>query len=184
MKERPQALYNVLDFGAVADGRSKDTEAICKTIEECANHGGGTVYFPAGTYLTGTIHLQNHITLYIEAGATLLFSRDFRDYPPVQTRWEGVECYGFSPLIYGRDLKHISVMGRGVLDGQGDAWWNALAKRRQEGPLTPQTEMELKLARLNPGYKTAGSGGGGREIQFLRPPLLQLMNCTNLHLDG
>ena len=184
MREKPPAPYNVLDFGAVADGRAKDTEAIGQAINECARHGGGTVYFPAGTYLTGTIHLQSHITLYLEAGATVLFSRDFHDYPPAPTRWEGVECYGFSPLIYGKDLECVTLKGRGTLNGQGDAWWNELARRRQEGRLMPQTEMELELARLNPGYETAGSGGGGREMQFLRPPLVQFMNCKNICLGG
>ena len=113
--------HNLLDFGAVGDGHAKNTEAIRKAIDECARLGGGTVYFPAGTYLTGPIHLKIQVTLYIEAGATLLFSRDFRDYPPVLTRWEGVECYGFSSLIYGKDLEHVSIIGRGTLDGQGDA---------------------------------------------------------------
>ncbi len=176
--------YNVLDFGAVADGHVKNTGAIAQAIDACARQGGGTVYFPAGTYLTGAIHLQNHVTLYLESGATLLFSRDFHDYPPVPTRWEGVECYGFSPLIYGKDLQDVGLMGRGTLDGQGNVWWSELAKRRQEGTTTPQTNMEKELARLNPGYEHAGSGGGGREMQFLRPPLVQLMNCKNVRLDG
>lgn len=180
----PFSVHNVLDFGAIGDGKVKNTEAIRKAIDECARHGGGSVYFPAGIYLTGPIHLQNHVTLYIEAGATILFSRDFHDYPPVPTRWEGVECYGFSPLVYGKDLENVSIMGRGTLDGQGEVWWNELRQRRQQGAITPQTKMEQELARLNPGYETAGSGGGGREMQFLRPPLVQLMNCTNVRLDG
>lgn len=178
------ALYNVVDFGAVGDGQIKNTDAIRLAMTACAAQGGGTVYVPAGIYVTGPIHLQNHITLYLESGATLLFCRDFAEYPPVRTRWEGVECYGFSPLIYGKDLHDVSLMGRGTLDGQGDAWWSALAQRRAEGPFTPHTDMELELARLNPGYENAGSGGGGRGMQFLRPPLVQLMNCRNVRLDG
>ena len=50
--------------------------------------------------------------------------------------------------------------------------------------MTPKTEMERELARLNPGYETAGSGGAGRESQFLRPPLVQLMYCKNVRQDG
>jgi rhamnogalacturonyl hydrolase YesR/polygalacturonase len=177
-------FYNVRHFGAKGNSKVKDTEAIQQTITFCAKHGGGTVVFPPGIYLTGSIHLCSNLTLYIDLGATLLFSSDFGDYPPVRTRWEGVECYGFSPLVYGSELENISVIGRGTLDGQGEAWWNELRRRRQEGITQPESEFEKQLAQLNPGYESAGSGGGGREIQFLRPPLVQLINCRNVLLEG
>ncbi|GAK55202.1 hypothetical conserved protein [Candidatus Vecturithrix granuli] len=176
--------YNVRALGVVGNGIRKETRAIQQIIDQCAQHGGGTIYFPAGIYLTGSLHLRSFITLYLDAGATLLFSRDFEDYPPVQTRWEGVECYGFSPLIYGNNLENISVIGRGTLDGQGSVWWDAFKERREQGRTGPETEFERELARLNTGYESSGSGGGGRETQFLRPPLVQFMNCRNVHLEG
>ncbi len=176
--------YNVLDFGAIGNGSTKDSAAIQQTIDECARNGGGTVYVPAGTYLTGRICLRSHITLFLDAGATLLFSDDFQEYPPEQTRWEGVECYGFSPLMYGKNLENVSLIGRGTLDGQGGPWWNERENRRREGKNRPETEIEKRLAMLNTDYETAGSGGGGRETQFLRPPLVQFMNCTNVLLEG
>lgn len=177
-------FYNVCDFGAIGDGATLNTQAIQHAITTCADNGGGTVYVPAVTYLTGAIHLRSHITLFVEAGATLLFSQNFQDYPFVPTRWEGVECYGFSPLIYGKDLEQVSLIGRGTLDGQGEVWWKALRARRQQGPMRPETDLEKQLSQLNPRYATDGSGGGGREIQFLRPPLVQFYNCRNLHLEG
>jgi len=177
-------FYNVRCFGAKGDGKVKDTAAIQQAITFCEKHGGGTVVFPSGIYFTGSIRLCSNLTLYIDSGATLLFSSDFGDYPPVRTRWEGVECYGFSPLVYGSELENVSIIGRGTLDGQGEAWWNELRKRRQDGRTWPESEFEKQLARLNIEYESAGSGGGGREMQFLRPPLVQLINCRNVLLEG
>jgi len=96
-------VFNVKDFGATGDGINKDTDAFKKAISECQKNGGGTLYIPAGIYLTGPIHLKSNITLYIENGAVLKFSQDIDDYPTVYTRWEGEEAEVYSPLIYGED---------------------------------------------------------------------------------
>lgn len=78
-----------------------NTSFIQKAINELNQQGGGTVYFPAGTFLTGKIHLKSNITLYLEAGSFLLFSDNFDDYlPMVKSRWEGTDVINFSPLIY------------------------------------------------------------------------------------
>jgi polygalacturonase len=119
------AKYNVLDFNVIGDGKTKNTQAIADVIAACQAGGGGTVYFPAGTYLTGAVHLRSNMTLYLEAGAKLLFSTDFDDYPMVLTRWSGYQCYGYSPLIYGIDLFNVSIKGEGIIDGQGHVWWEA-----------------------------------------------------------
>ncbi len=65
-------FYNVRAFGAVGDGQTLDSPAINKAIDACAAAGGGTVLFPAGTYLCGSIHLKSNIHLLIDAGATIL----------------------------------------------------------------------------------------------------------------
>jgi len=175
---------NIMDFGAKANGNDKDSEAIKKAVENCKKNGGGTIYFPAGTYLTGAIHLCSNITLYIESGALIKFSSDFNDYPPVKTRWEGIECYGFSPLVYAYNQENITITGRGILEGQGQIWWDEIKNKRKENRLKPESEMEIKLAELNPDYANQSSGGGGRETQFLRPPLIQFMNCKNILIEG
>ena len=110
-------FFNVLRFGASPNGTTKCTEAIAKAIDAAAARGGGTIYFPAGTYLTGPIHLRSHITLYVDAGATLKFSTDFDDYlPMVPSRWEGVTVTNFSPLIYAYQAEGIAIVGRGTLE--------------------------------------------------------------------
>ncbi|MEX2569394.1 MAG: glycosyl hydrolase family 28-related protein [Cyclobacteriaceae bacterium] len=60
--------YNVLNFGAKGDGKTIDTKAIQNTIDKAAEDGGGTVYFPAGTYISGTLFLKSNITIHLEAG--------------------------------------------------------------------------------------------------------------------
>ena len=63
-----RVFYNVKDFGAKGDGVVIDGVAINKAIEEAANAGGGTVFFPAGNYLSGSIHLKSNICLFIDQG--------------------------------------------------------------------------------------------------------------------
>src|SRR4051794_35474167 len=81
--------YNVRDFGAAGDGQTPDTRALQAAIDACAAQGGGTVFVPAGGYVAGSLFLRSQITLYLDAGATLLGSEDPADYPIVEGRWEG-----------------------------------------------------------------------------------------------
>ncbi|HYH02716.1 MAG TPA: glycoside hydrolase family 28 protein [Bacillota bacterium] len=127
-------IFNITDFGAVADGKTLCTEAFVAAIKACVERGGGTVYVPAGRFLTGPIHFQSNITLNLDAGARLLFSQDPADYPLVYTRWEGAECECYSPLLYGANLENIAVVGRGVLDGQGQPWWEKKWQNKLEYP--------------------------------------------------
>jgi polygalacturonase len=122
---------NVRDFGAVGDGQALDTQAIQSAIDACAARGGGTVFVPAGAYATGALALRSHITLYLDAGATLLGSEDPADYPVIASRWEGREQPTHAPLIGGRDLRNIALVGRGTIDGRGAGWW----QRKLQGTL-------------------------------------------------
>ena len=105
-------VYNVIDFGAKGDGRTKNTAAINAAIIKCSSVGGGHVVVSRGDYLTGAIHLKSNVDLHIEANAILRFSTDPGDYLPlVRTRWEGDDCYNFSPLIYADGQTNFAVTG-------------------------------------------------------------------------
>lgn len=105
--------FNPLDYGAVGDGRTASTVAIQRAIDDCRGHGGGTVLIPAGTYLTGTLRVYSNMRLQLEPGATLLGSRRLEDYDPDHPH-----------LIWGDRLQRFRLVGDGVVDGQGEAFFD------------------------------------------------------------
>ncbi len=118
-------VYSINDFGAVADGKTLNTLAFQKAIQECAANGGGQVLVPNGKYLTGAIHLESNVNLHLDDHAEILFSLNPKDYPIVHTSFEGTELMNFSPLIYAKNKTNIAVTGKGTLNGQADStnWW-------------------------------------------------------------
>ncbi|WP_320774753.1 glycoside hydrolase family 28 protein [Streptomyces sp. CRN 30] len=122
----PAREVPVTRFGARGDARTDCTLALRRAIVACHTAGGGRVTVPPGVWLTGPVRLLSHVELHLAEGATLRFDRDPARYlPPVLTRFQGVECYGYTPFVYARDERDIAVTGRGVLDGQADEehWW-------------------------------------------------------------
>ena len=142
-------FHDVRDYGAIANDDTKDTDAIRKAIDAAVGAGGGTVYFSAGRYVSGSIHLKSNITLHLDAGAVLTFSQDFDDYlPMVQSRWEGTECINFCPPIYAYRAENIAIVGRGLIDGQGRAWWDFHRKIRAEFAQKKKIEEPSKWSKL------------------------------------
>jgi polygalacturonase len=87
--------------------------------DHAAGRGSGTVFLPAGRYLTGRLFLRNNISLHLDSGAVILGSEDPGDYPIVHSRWEGKHQDTHAPLITGQNLSNVSVTGRGTIDGRG-----------------------------------------------------------------
>lgn len=123
-------MYNVKDYGAKGDGTTIDNGAINKAITEAAAAGGGTVYFPAGTYASFSIRLKSHISLYIDQGATILAAANTtapNTYDePEPNEWGDkykYQDFGHShwhnSLIWGENLEDISIMGPGTIYGKG-----------------------------------------------------------------
>jgi hypothetical protein len=119
------AFYNVRAFGAAGDGKTLDSPAINKAIDACAEAGGGTIFLPAGTYLSGSIRLKSNIHLLIDAGATLLGApqalgaydaEEPFDGPAFQ---DGGHTYFHNSLIWGENLTNISITGQGMINGGG-----------------------------------------------------------------
>jgi len=141
------AQYSVRDFGAAGDGRTKDTAAIQSAIDACAKAGGGTVYLPAGQYLTGAIQLRSHIIFEVGPGAVILGSEDPADYPLRDNAWGG-DRKTISSLIYAADVEDVTITGRGTINGQGQVWWKrqwlAAPKAGMPAPSTPADFAEIK----------------------------------------
>ena len=176
--------HDITAYGAVGDGTTDNSEAIAKAFAACREAGGGTVFVPAGVWLTGPIELASRTTLEIEAGATLTFTDRFEAYPPTFTRWSGYECYGHRPLLYGKDLERVAIKGEGVIDGQGEAWWNAY-RRLKSGETEGISPFREELIERNRHlYAAMDSTFVEWETQFLRPALLQLIDCKHVLLEG
>ena len=114
--------FNVQNYGAIGDGETVSTEAIQKAIDDCAKTGG-TVYFPAGTFLSGSIFLKSNVALHLDHGAVLLGSTNQDDYPVTIPEYRSyTDNYVIRSLIYAEKAEHISIYGRGTIDGQGKAF--------------------------------------------------------------
>ena len=171
----PEATFNIRDFGAVPDGTTKNTDAFRKAIAATVTAGGGTVLVPQGRWLTGAIHLKSNVNLHVAAGAEILFSQEFADYLPVVfTRWEGIELYNYSPLIYARDCTNVAVTGAGKLNGQGQAWWPW--KQTQKPVFARVYDMVIAGTRVED--RVFGTEGG------LRPSFIQTVGCKNVLVEG
>jgi polygalacturonase len=121
-------------FGVCGDGVAMETVALQAAIDACSERGGGTVVLPAGRYRTGTLFFRDRVSLYLDAGATLIGSQDPADYPVTSNRWEGAEQPTHAPLLAGSHLRDIAVLGRGVIDGSGESWWMAFREKRLSHP--------------------------------------------------
>ncbi len=102
-------LY-ITDFGAVADGVTKSTDAINETINKVAQAGGGYAIVPPGEYVSGTIELKSNVYLYLEPGATIFGSMDINDFRSASRR------IGCKTLILGDGLFNSGILGHGTLD--------------------------------------------------------------------
>ena len=114
--------YNVLEYGAKADGKTKETRFVQAAIDSCNAQGGGTVFFPAGRYLCGSLHLKSNVALSLDHGATILMSPDNNDFDPYEilnfkTAGDKETSYFHYALIWGEDVEHISITGTGTIDG-------------------------------------------------------------------
>lgn len=178
------ATVKLESFGGIADGLFDNTEAFRSAFESMREGGGGMLILGSGVWSTGPIKLFSLSTLYLEEDAILSFIPEPERYPPVCTRWEGVECYAMHPLLFSSGQRDILITGKGRIEGNGSVWWDMYNTKRKQGQKTPLTPIENEFALLNPDYKTQPGGGGGREIQFLRPPLIQFYECQNVRLEN
>lgn len=144
------AFRNVRDFGAKGDGKTLDTAPINRAIEAAANSGGGTVFFPAGTYLSFSIRLKSNITLHLDNGATILAADPAVDKGKYD-QWEPNEFdmyqdFGHShwqnSLMWGIGIENFAIVGHGKIDGKG-------LSRRSPGPRRPRTAGETPTSMAN-----------------------------------
>jgi polygalacturonase len=125
------ATCSVRAYGAKGDGVTKDTAAIQKAIDACAQRSGGTVRFTPGIYVSAPIELKSNITLHLDHGATLLGSPDHADYPSA-TEFHLPDT---QPLLSATNAENVTIDGQGAIDGNGQSWWDEARKNRDHGIL-------------------------------------------------
>ncbi|MGV3721628.1 MAG: glycoside hydrolase family 28 protein, partial [Actinomycetota bacterium] len=172
----PARRFLLTAYGAVGDGETDCTDAFRQAIQECHSKGGGRVVVPAGRYLTGAIHLKSNVDLHVSAGAHLLFSQDPTRYlPVVRTRYEGNDCYNYSPFIYALDQKNVAISGEGVIDGRANvaAWLQMDRNTQDQERLREMAEAGVPVER-----RVFGAG------RNLRPNLIQFNRCAGVLVEG
>jgi polygalacturonase len=125
-------IYNVNKFGAVNDGKTLNTAAIQKAIDECSRKGGGIVTFDTGSYLTGSLYIKKGVNFRLDKNVTILGSQNIKDYPEIDTRVAGVEIRWPSALINVLDQKNVAITGEGTIHAQGKPFWNNYWEMRRE----------------------------------------------------
>lgn len=116
-------VYDIRNYGAVADSFTVNTRFIQQAIDE-ASKNGGRVLVPQGTFVTGTLILKSGVELHLEKGALLLGSSSLDDYPPQQiTRDFYGKEWKNKALIFAQKQSNISITGLGTIDGRGHFFW-------------------------------------------------------------
>jgi polygalacturonase len=171
----PDRDFPVTDYGAAGDGVTDCKAAFKKAIAACTKAGGGRVVVPQGTWLTnGPIHLDNNVNFHVTKDAQILFGTNFDDYlPHVRVRWEGTECYSYSPLVYAYKKTNIALTGKGSLNGQAENSWGLWPMK-----LKPRTTTNEELRAMN--HKNVPV----KDIKIYgKPTFFEPFECTNVLIE-
>jgi polygalacturonase len=183
--------FDVRGFGAVGDGIAKDTAAIQKTIDACADSGGGRVVLPAGRYLSGTIYLKSHVELHLSAGATLLGSGDRADYNaddifPENPAFSTEQVTG-AHLIIAYRQQDVAITGPGTIDGHSTEFFKPLPEGIVSSYRHKGANFEIKEWR--PGqmvFFCRCRGVRVRDANLINTPYwtLFLLGCEDVQIRG
>ena len=183
--------YVITKYGAKTDNTAaKNQKAIQKAIDKCSQKGGGRVIVPAGQrFLTAAIQLKSGVNLVVEEGAVLEFAFEPELYPIVPTRWEGLDCWNLSPLIYAYQARDIAISGKGTIDGGGsnDTWWPWVGSKKfgyKDGMPVHQWNENSRPRLL----KQAEDGVPMDERRFgptdgLRPQMINFNQCEGILIE-
>jgi polygalacturonase len=180
--------FDVTTFGAIGDGRIDNTDAFRAAIAACHAAGGGHVVVPAGTFVSGAIELKSGVDLHLaERATTIRFTRDLTKYPVVLTRFEGMECMNFSPLVYAFEQERIAITGRGTLDGNADCehWWPWKGRTTcgwRAGQPNQDADRNALLAMVERGTPVHDRRFGGGH--YLRPQFIEPYRSRSILIEG
>lgn len=195
--------FNIVNYGAVADGMTLNSAAINKAIDECAQKGGGTVLIPRGSFVTGPIIMKSNINLHLAKGALVIFSSDFNQYPLVTSSFEGVAAARCQSPLVAENLENIAITGPGIMNGNGYYWRPVKKEKLTEsqwknhqrdfgGVLTADKKMWYSSEKALKGSLTNNIGKlvDGKTVKdfedvkdFLRPNMIRIYQCKNILIE-
>ena len=183
-------FYNVKTFGAKGDGTTLDSPAINKAIADVAAAGGGTVFFPAGTYLSVSIRLKSKITLYLDQGATILAAdpnEGFKYDLPEPNVWDKYQDFGHThwqnSLIWGENVQDVSILGPGLIWGKGLVRSGGQSRTQAENDAirnVPTVTPDSPFGYPNP-RDTVEKGWGNKAISLKLSRNIVLRDFSILH---
>ena len=157
-----QKIFNIKNYGAVADGQTLNTKAIQNAIDDAVKNGGGKVFIPAGKFVTGVIEIKSGVQLNLDANATLMGSTKRIDYGSQNA----------SPLIIANNQHNIGITGNGTIDGQANELLKDIYRMLNDGTLQ---DSEWKTE--NPWHQV-------RPEERNRPKLIEFRNCDGITMKN
>ncbi|QJC30826.1 glycoside hydrolase family 28 protein [Enterobacteriaceae endosymbiont of Macroplea appendiculata] len=154
------------------------TKIINNTITNCHNNGGGIIVIPNGEYYSGPIHLKSNVHIHLQDDVIIKFYTDPKKYFNVLTRWEGIDCINYTPLIYAYKQKNIAITGHGILDGQANInnWWSW--KNDINGNYLQNKDVKVLMNMMKDNIPIKKRIFGYHH--YLRPNFIQFYLCTNI----
>ena len=198
----PNYSINIKNFNVIGDGKTLCTEAFSKAIENLYSHGGGKLIIPSGIWLTGPIELKSNINLHLEIGAIIQFSGEEKHYPIIETSFEGLNTKRCQSPLSAKNSINIAITGNGVIDGNGQFWrpikkekiinlqWEEIIKRNNgivingnywvpnEGYIKAEKKANMNVVNCN------NENELNEYKRFLRPVMVNFVNCKNIFLEG
>ncbi|HKE20743.1 MAG TPA: glycoside hydrolase family 28 protein [Bryobacteraceae bacterium] len=173
-------VFNIMDYGARNDESASATAAIRSAIQAAKAAGGGTVYVPAGHYITGPIELASNLVFELDPGATLKFQASRADLSYTKGRLEGTECVTPVPLIGGHNLENVTIRGHGTITTDNAQWLNLVRQPDAAAARTVWTGIMRAINLKQPvppaDFKKAAPA--------LRPSFIRTMESKNILIEG
>ena len=177
-------LYDVTAHGVKNDSTLMQTEALQAVIDEAAAQGGGVVYLPQGTFLSGSLFFKPGTHLYLEKGAVLKGSDDISDFALLETRMEGQNLTYFAALVNACGVDGFTLTGEGTINGNGLRYWKSFWLRRKVNRnCTNLEELRPRLVFISDSKDVELSGVRLENSPFWTTHLYRCQRVKLLNLD-
>ena len=151
--------YNIIDFGAIGDGKTINTTYIQSAIDAAATKGGGRVIIPSGRFLSSSILLKSDVELHLLKDAVLMGVVSQDNY---------IKIAFWRALIQADGQKNVSISGEGEINGQGRKIGLYLDSLFYEGKVD---SSQYNFIEKRPRFS-------------LRPLIVQFVKCNNVKVTA